>query len=173
MAERQRMPSLEKLSLKIRNYKCFEESEQGYETILPINLIIGRNNSGKSTLLDLIDQATSPQDLTPLRHKNRIPSIVFGDMVVEEDIPKENYQAWQGTRAWVPRRELVSWIQTKITWELLSGSTLNNYNFLHFDPPTPEVDSCFNPDDIKKIKTDLAKTKGNPSVYFAQISPKS
>jgi putative ATP-dependent endonuclease of the OLD family len=47
----------ENFSLKVKNFKCFGEEEQGFEQIKPINLIIGRNNSGKSALLDLIDYA--------------------------------------------------------------------------------------------------------------------
>ncbi len=48
-------------SLKIRNYKCFGDDEQGFEKILPINIIIGKNNSGKSSLIDLIEYLVSPQ----------------------------------------------------------------------------------------------------------------
>lgn len=43
-----------KCSIKIKNYKCFEE-EAGFDEIQRVNLIIGRNNSGKSSLLDIIE----------------------------------------------------------------------------------------------------------------------
>ena len=42
-------------SVKIKNYKCFRKEFAGFEQICPINIIIGRNNSGKSSLLDLIN----------------------------------------------------------------------------------------------------------------------
>jgi AAA15 family ATPase/GTPase len=45
-------------SLKIKNYKCFANEKQGFESILPINIIIGKNNSGKSSLIDLIEFST-------------------------------------------------------------------------------------------------------------------
>lgn len=38
----------------VRNYKCFDTEGGGFEKIMPINIIIGKNNSGKSTLIDLI-----------------------------------------------------------------------------------------------------------------------
>jgi putative ATP-dependent endonuclease of the OLD family len=42
-------------SIKVKNYKCFHDKLEGFEKILPINIIIGKNNSGKSTLIDLIE----------------------------------------------------------------------------------------------------------------------
>jgi AAA15 family ATPase/GTPase len=46
------------LAIKVKKYKCFDE-EAGFDVIRRVNLIIGRNNSGKSSLLDLIDAVTS------------------------------------------------------------------------------------------------------------------
>lgn len=46
------------IKIKIKNYKCFEE-ESGFDSIKRVNLIIGRNNSGKSSLLDLINAVAS------------------------------------------------------------------------------------------------------------------
>jgi AAA15 family ATPase/GTPase len=43
------------VSIKIKNYMCFGEIPQGFDSIKPINIIIGRNNSGKSRLLDSIE----------------------------------------------------------------------------------------------------------------------
>jgi hypothetical protein len=42
-------------SVKIRRNKCFKEEFAGFDCIKPINIIIGRNNSGKSVLLDMVE----------------------------------------------------------------------------------------------------------------------
>lgn len=41
-------------SLKFRGHGCFVSEWAGFDRIKPVNLIIGRNNSGKSQLLDLV-----------------------------------------------------------------------------------------------------------------------
>lgn len=40
--------------ITVKNYKCFGEVGGKFEQILPINIIIGKNNSGKSSLIDLV-----------------------------------------------------------------------------------------------------------------------
>jgi len=62
------MPDLSQISLKIQNYKCFADEAQGFNAIKPINLIIGRNNSGKSALLDLVQESTRNSDLSRYVH---------------------------------------------------------------------------------------------------------
>ncbi|MGB3309555.1 MAG: AAA family ATPase [Nodosilinea sp.] len=49
------MTNPHQFSLKIKNYKCFGNKAKGFDQIKPLNLILGRNNSGKSTLLDFIE----------------------------------------------------------------------------------------------------------------------
>ncbi len=51
-------------SIKIKNYKCFvnDRDSQGFETIKPINVIIGKNNSGKSKLLEALKAIVENDD---------------------------------------------------------------------------------------------------------------
>lgn len=46
---------LRDFGVAISDYKCFGPNPQGVSGIYPVNLLIGRNNSGKSTIIDLID----------------------------------------------------------------------------------------------------------------------
>jgi len=41
-------------SIKFQGHRCFKEGWSGFDDIKPVNVIIGRNNTGKSHLLDLV-----------------------------------------------------------------------------------------------------------------------
>jgi energy-coupling factor transporter ATP-binding protein EcfA2 len=49
--------TLEGLGLKLANYKSFGPEHEGFDEIKKFNLIVGRNNSGKSTLLDMVEDS--------------------------------------------------------------------------------------------------------------------
>lgn len=55
-------------SIKINNYKCFvaDNEPQGFDIIKPINVIIGKNNSGKSKLLEALGEIVTkkPESLS-------------------------------------------------------------------------------------------------------------
>jgi hypothetical protein len=46
-------------SVKFKGHRCFKEHWAGFDCIKPINVIIGRNNTGKSRLLDLVASLTA------------------------------------------------------------------------------------------------------------------
>ncbi len=79
---------MEDISVKINNYKCFGEDPQGFDIIKPINILIGRNNSGKSSLLDLIEFLIAPRDLKDLGHKSREPEIYVTLPLNEDELKK-------------------------------------------------------------------------------------
>jgi energy-coupling factor transporter ATP-binding protein EcfA2 len=78
----------EKYSLKAANFKCIGPEPQGFEEIRRINVIVGRNNSGKSSLLDLIEHAI--EDKAPAgsayAHHGKVAEILTETVVKAEDI---------------------------------------------------------------------------------------
>ena len=42
-------------SILFRGHRCFKDTFAGFERILPVNVLIGRNNSGKSQMLDFVE----------------------------------------------------------------------------------------------------------------------
>jgi putative ATP-dependent endonuclease of the OLD family len=85
------MSELKDFSVKIRNFKCFGESEEGFDEIKLINLIIGRNNSGKSSLLDLVDWLVKDTPKTipsTLWHNGRQPEVIGESPLTEGELRK-------------------------------------------------------------------------------------
>lgn len=73
--------------IKIKNYKCFGENEQWFDCICPINTIIGRNNSGKSSLIDLIQYVISPDDeLFRLGHLGKKPEVFISQPLTGKEL---------------------------------------------------------------------------------------
>lgn len=60
---------LANVGLSVSNFKCFGEEPGGFPILQPINIVIGRNNSGKSTLVDLVKLCISKgKSYDPQKH---------------------------------------------------------------------------------------------------------
>jgi putative ATP-dependent endonuclease of the OLD family len=70
--------------LYIQNYKSFGNDEQGFDSIQPINVLVGRNNSGKSALLDLIQFACGNHRFGAGTENRGSPAKVFLQTLIEE-----------------------------------------------------------------------------------------
>jgi len=150
------MNIIESLAVKVRNYKCFGDEEQGFTTILPINVIIGRNNSGKSTLLELIQYAVHPsKDFQKLGHKgNTLPEVFLTHPVQEAELRnvfKENVSGGGiGGNHWAFGSKLIgSTIRYKLEPE-------GRRQFISIDTPVKK------PDGIDQMWNQLAQLTPNP-----------
>lgn len=75
---------LSKISFKARNFMCFGDKPQGFDVFRPINLIIGRNNAGKTALIEMLHYATGELSNVPehLFHNGLAPEFYF-----EQELP--------------------------------------------------------------------------------------
>lgn len=76
------------ISIKIKNYKCFDDELQGFDEVKPINVIIGKNNSGKSSLLDLISFSSTDEFSIPKERycKGKNPQIFITKKIEEKSL---------------------------------------------------------------------------------------
>ncbi|HWK95349.1 MAG TPA: ATP-binding protein [Pseudolabrys sp.] len=73
------------LNLLFTNYKSFGDTPSGFEKFAETNIIIGRNNSGKSALLDIVEWACNPKNgiAKHLWHGRNHPRITYRTTVTE------------------------------------------------------------------------------------------
>jgi hypothetical protein len=124
------------IQILAKNFKCLSSEFQGYNIIKPINLIIGRNNSGKSTLIDLIQYtAANDENYKALGHRGLQPEIViFGTDILGETEAKavfpDNYSGGDiGMNHWEFGRRFIG---RKLSWKM---SIPGEATFVSIDHP--------------------------------------
>lgn len=71
--------------MTIKNYKCFDEDGASIETLKLINVIIGKNNSGKSSVIDIFKfLTTNDKSFFKSRRDGNEPTIDFEHKMNEE-----------------------------------------------------------------------------------------
>jgi len=152
------MNDLDKISIKVKNYKCFGDEESGFDKLCPINVIVGRNNAGKSTLLELIEYlVNSPTTFMQQGHRGFEPE-VFLSVPLDEDALSHVFPANQRspqlrgpgiTSDW---EYGASWVGKIITYSLLPNGLRS---FINIDPP-------FNRGDIDRYNATVTQRVQNP-----------
>lgn len=85
------------VSIKVKNYKCFGDKPQGFDKIYPINIIIGKNNSGKSSLIDLIQYAIEfPKEFVELSTERPATQVLISAFADEQNIWGNLQSIWDG-----------------------------------------------------------------------------
>lgn len=122
-------------SIKVKNYKCFNEEPQGFDKILPINIIIGRNNSGKSSLIDLVNFMVTSNDLQKNALQDRTPEIIVKTRIDENSISNVFRADYSGGPIRINHFEYGrKWIDRPITYAIQKKSK----RLISADPDFPE-----------------------------------
>lgn len=88
MTDEEQIPSrIRRIDLIIENHKSFKPSGTKITNIYPINLVIGRNNAGKSAFLDVIEYLTTTST-DPRKREIGQPTIHLDIELTEEHITR-------------------------------------------------------------------------------------
>lgn len=79
-------------SIKFENYKCFKNSE--INNLQPINIIIGKNNIGKSSILDILEMV---YDIRPTGNTKIIAEKTLTDFDIKKVFREDTYGALPGS----------------------------------------------------------------------------
>ena len=112
-------------SVYFKGHLCFQKEWAGFDTIKPINVIIGRNNSGKSHLLDLVE-ALSQGELGGRGWQYRCRGV----------LDEESLRSWFHENASEGELGGNHWsnhgrcfVNTKITWEIDANVNVSKVDF--------------------------------------------
>lgn len=121
-------------SIHFKGHSCFKKEWAGFDTIKPINVIIGRNNSGKSHLLDLVEALCGG---TPNDHgwQYRRSSVLDEESLRIEFLEKHT-SALEGNE-WSEHGQY--FVDIPITWESDTNGIISNEVF----PDDFELDSPY------------------------------
>lgn len=73
-------------NFRIKNFKCFGEEGANIPKFEDINVIIGKNNSGKSSIIDVVKFLTTKNtDFDKQKRNGKSPSLIF-DYIVTQDL---------------------------------------------------------------------------------------
>lgn len=117
---------LKGVGLKVSSFKCFGDEKAGFDEFLPINIIIGRNNSGKSALVDAMYLCTtSGKSYVPGMHarSNRPFKVSISQRLDEESLqrvfrPTASGGGVPGSNHWIYGKQFVG---QKLTRTYTSG----------------------------------------------------
>ena len=140
--------------IRIADYMAFGSEPQGFDEVFPVNIVVGRNNSGKSALLHAVEFAvTGSFDPSPLTTRSgAIPRLVVSAALSQEDLqtrfrPNASGGHINGNH-WAFGEQ---WLDAPFTWELLPSGV---HGFMETEPPVP--------DNVRGDFVEIAKKKAVP-----------
>ncbi len=103
-------------SIYFKGYSCFKKDWAGFDTIKPINVIIGRNNSGKSHLLDLVEALCDPE-LSHHEWQNQCHG-VLDEESLKKIFPARPRDTSQNSNADLVLSDVQPLVGEKLIWEV-------------------------------------------------------
>ena len=128
-------------SIYFSNYRCFgyPDKPAGFSSVKPINLIIGKNNSGKSHLLRLVEWMCDGDILTQTPKDKMIKQITFklkgcfDEQSVQKVFPPPNNKDWYRDldNSWDQYGNLL--VNKTVTWYIEDANKIGYISFSNED----------------------------------------
>ena len=109
-------------SIYFKGHSCFKKDWAGFDTIKPINVIIGRNNSGKSHLLDLVE-AICDDEMFHHEWPYRCHGVLDEDSL-KRVFAKNKSSGALGRNHWSDHGEY--FVDVAVTWEVIENEVISD-----------------------------------------------
>ena len=114
-------------SIYFRGHLCFQREWSGLDAIKPINVIIGRNNSGKTHMLDLV-QALSEGNLNNRGWEYKCSGILDGSSL-KRVFTEDGRSTDLGGAGYDWQAHGIYFLDVRISWEITETGTIRNMEF--------------------------------------------
>ena len=121
-------------SIYFKGHTCFKNGWSGFDTIRPINVIIGRNNAGKSHLLELVEALCSGQWDNPGWQYRCSGALDSASLQVEFSSHTRSSELG-GTNDWQDHGR--HFVDAKVTWKTDTSGRILDLKFLDRTPESP------------------------------------
>lgn len=127
----------ENTRIRVRNFKSFGSSGLLIDGFKPINVVIGRNNSGKSALLDVIEHLCANSDVDPVHHHKGTASVFstfckFPEGALRQQFNESTSGGWIGGNHWHSAGAHL--VNEEAEFSVLSGK--NPIEVISYEPST-------------------------------------
>ena len=146
-------------SIYFKGYSCFKKEWAGFDTIKPINVIIGRNNSGKSHLLDLVEALCSKDKIDSQSWQYRC-SGVLDEESLRSAFRKNHIDGALGGNHWQAHGR--HFVDIPITWEVGANGDISNEVF----PKDFKLDSPYGRDSTNARRSSIRQVLQNVTHQF-------
>lgn len=167
------MPLYDDFAAKVALFKCFGDDPQGFDCFERFNLIVGRNNTGKSALLDLVELLAAGsydvEDLA-LRHQGRIPQFILSRRLTE-DAAREGVSSGISTIGITPGHNdlqvVMRYVGETITWLANANGNERFRSMSNETSATPRIETIRNQEMHAKLGELVTRPMRNPLHGFA------
>ena len=121
-------------SIYFKGHTCFKNEWSGFDTIKPINVLIGRNNAGKSHLLELVEALCSGQ-FDNRGWQYRCSGTLDSASLKAGFSPDIGGGELGGTNDWQYHGR--HFVDAKVTWETDTSGGILDLQFLDRTPESP------------------------------------
>ena len=113
-------------SIHFKGHLCFQKEWAGFDTIKPINVIIGRNNSGKSHLLDLVEALCSKDKIDSQNWQYRCSGVLDKE-ALRSRFRENHIDGPLGGNHWQAHGQ--HFVDIPITWDVKANGGISNEVF--------------------------------------------